>query len=817
MIIVKLFGGLGNQMFQYACGRAMSLRTGKKLILDISQYIDYRGERSYSLKNFNIKAQILKSLEERNVLIKEIGNDRLRLLKETQFQFDSSIIQIKDSVVLAGYWQSEKYFDDKRANILDDFTPAVNSISQEGLELASEIRSCNSVSLHVRRGDYLAEGNFQKHGVLPIEYYEKAINMFNDYYKNVKYYIFSDDINWCKRVFDGHLNMQVVETSNSALPHEDLWLMSQCKHNIIANSTYSWWGAWLNSNIDKQIIAPKKWFANSSCNEEDLIPNKWIKIGKNRVAVLYICTGNYYIFWKSFYESAERNFLPNLEKTYFVFTDHNELPYSGSSNVEVIYQKRLGWPDDTLMRFHMFLSIESQLTKFDYVFFCNANLLVISPVGEEILPNSDEGGLCSLLHPGFFEEKDNKKYTYDRNPESLAYVPYGEGEQYYAGGFNGGMSQPYLKLIRCLAENIQMDKNNNVTALWHDESHLNKYFLNKKIKALSPVYGWPEGWSTDNFETKDVKIIIRDKMKYGSHTTLRNNIGIEEKGVRSMNSEDLLQVLEIVSRKYGGTKEAQQFFEQMYKCAMRGLGKENVDKDVLLNEIYMQKQKMVKWSDEFFLHDFSSIENQVVERTEYLLEVCRGKRVLHFGFLDALITMEKINSGAMLHERIKKVSSFAYGIDIASDLLKKYREISGDFNNGILDIQEKDCDLLQIPNSDYQVIVLGEVLEHLGNPQGALCNIKKICEMNLNAVVYITVPNAFSFGNFCAALSGREIVHPDHYYYFSPSTLQKIVLDSGFESVELLFYKGDGVMPGITKNGLIAVCRLPIKNSSSFL
>lgn len=243
---------------------------------------------------------------------------------------------------------------------------------------------------------------------------------------------------------------------------------------------------------------------------------------KSKIAILYICTGNYHIFWEEFYKSAEKNLLQDCEKEYFIFTDYKKLSCRENSNIHVIHQEKLGWPYDTLMRYHIFCKIEPELERFDYIFFFNANLFIVAPVGEEILPNDKECGLCALWHPGFYKEIDNTKYTYDRNPKSLAYIPFGEGKRYYAGGLNGGTAKAYLELVRQLAENIQRDKNNNIIALWHDESHLNKYLLNRSVRVLSPLYGWPEGWPAEFSSNNQIKIIIKDKTKYGGHEVLRS-------------------------------------------------------------------------------------------------------------------------------------------------------------------------------------------------------------------------------------------------------------------------------------------------------
>ena len=152
-----------------------------------------------------------------------------------------------------------------------------------------------------------------------------------------------------------------------------------------------------------------------------------------------------------------------------------------SNRVHKIYQETLGWPHNTLMRFNMFKRIEKELENFDYIFFLNANMLFVDYVGEEILPETE--GLLVARHPAFYD-KEVDEFPYDRNEKSLAYIPYGEGEVYVQGAFNGGRSADFLKLINELDRNTNLDLENDVIALWHDESQLNRYIIDKEYKLL---------------------------------------------------------------------------------------------------------------------------------------------------------------------------------------------------------------------------------------------------------------------------------------------------------------------------------------------
>lgn len=243
------------------------------------------------------------------------------------------------------------------------------------------------------------------------------------------------------------------------------------------------------------------------------------------IGILYICTGKYNIFWKKFYTSAEKHFLPGQPKTYFVFTDAKSIYAGYKPNVTIIYQETLGWPNNTLLRFEVFLKAGVEaLKKCDYLFYLNANIVFVADVNSDILPNETNDGLMVVTHPGYWN-KTNADFPYDRNPESLAYIPHGQGKHYFMGGFNGGQTSAYLQFIDTLKTNIRTDLNKGIVALWHDESHLNKYMLNKSPKILSPEYGYVEGF---NLPFKP-KVVILRKEKYGGHEYLRNQSDKKEK------------------------------------------------------------------------------------------------------------------------------------------------------------------------------------------------------------------------------------------------------------------------------------------------
>ena len=188
-----------------------------------------------------------------------------------------------------------------------------------------------------------------------------------------------------------------------------------------------------------------------------------------KIGILTICTGKYDIFFKSLYESLENNFLIDHEKTYYVFTD-GVIPEH--EKVVVIQQEKLGWPHDTMMRFHMFNSISEQISQEDFLYFFNANMKALNIIGDEVLPTEENDWLMGAHHPGFFG-KGVLAFPYDRNPECSCYIPVGDGKFYAQGCFNGGRSKEWLEMSKILSDNIDIDTKKGIIPLWHDESEIN--------------------------------------------------------------------------------------------------------------------------------------------------------------------------------------------------------------------------------------------------------------------------------------------------------------------------------------------------------
>jgi hypothetical protein len=293
MIIVKLSGGLGNQMFQYAAGLSVAKNNNTKLFLDVDFFKKNTAHNGFELsKIFSEKFHISTVKDVRHILgfrsysilfkiLLRVKNNLLRgqnLYIEPHFSYDRNFKKICDNNFLVGYFQSEKYFIDIENLIRKIFTfnKNLNTKNKEFLKL---IKNSNSVSIHIRRGDYLSNQKaFDVHGICSDIYYDKAISYIRKKISNPKFYIFSDDKEWVKHKFNYQKNFIVVDSNSASQSYFDMFLMSKCKHNIIANSSFSWWAAWLNNNPSKNVIAPKMWFKSKSLSTKDLIPKNWILI-----------------------------------------------------------------------------------------------------------------------------------------------------------------------------------------------------------------------------------------------------------------------------------------------------------------------------------------------------------------------------------------------------------------------------------------------------------------------------------------------------------------------------------------------------------
>ncbi|MDO8493084.1 MAG: alpha-1,2-fucosyltransferase [bacterium] len=299
MIIVRISGGIGNQLFQYAMGRALTLKNGQELKLDTTFYeMGIEKDRYFKLNDFNITQNIATPEDFKKIgvpnpknnslparLVRKFCRDlgpylplnRRRMIIETTFNFRPEIFNIKKDCYLSGVWQSERYFVEYADQIRQDFQLSV-PLSAEAEALKRDITQVNAISLHVRRGDQVHNPHLlQKHGALGGEYYKNAVNHMISKTTLPHLFIFSDEIEWCKENLK--FNIPTVYVAGKNLKdYEEMALMSWCKHNIIAKSSFSWWGAWLNANPKKIIVAPAQRFGSDTQTAPDLYPDSWIKI-----------------------------------------------------------------------------------------------------------------------------------------------------------------------------------------------------------------------------------------------------------------------------------------------------------------------------------------------------------------------------------------------------------------------------------------------------------------------------------------------------------------------------------------------------------
>ena len=292
VVIVQLNGGLGNQLFQYAAGRAVAYRAGVPLKLDVSAF-DRDPGRKYRLGHFNVAAALAsqeevecmtrpqyKGLAGRMLLMAE--RFKLRhtpiVLTERSGRFDPQVLRARGRVYLAGYWQSEKYFAEIGPLLRRELTWK-QPPDRGNADMLRLIQGCESVSVHVRRGDYASDARrYEFHGVCSPDYYQAAVQRLSTMIAAPHFFIFSDDMDWTARHVRLSHPVTYVTHNGADRDYEDLRLMSQCKHYIIANSTFSWWGAWLCPHAAKVVIAPQKWFNKADYDDQDIVPPSWIRV-----------------------------------------------------------------------------------------------------------------------------------------------------------------------------------------------------------------------------------------------------------------------------------------------------------------------------------------------------------------------------------------------------------------------------------------------------------------------------------------------------------------------------------------------------------
>ncbi|MFN3679026.1 alpha-1,2-fucosyltransferase [Thermosynechococcus sp.] len=293
MIIVNINGGLGNQMFQYALGRALSIAKGVPLRLDISNFQSHKRHREFELHRVFCCEAPIASLEDLTSVLGGWGVPRIRraianlklsalcqgrLILEPHYHYWAQIHSIPNTAYLQGYWQSEKYFSEIADILREDFKFR-QPLSETNAQWAEKITHCNSISLHIRRGDYvLNPTTYKVHSVCDLDYYYRAIEYMTSLIDDPVFFVFSDEIEWAKLNLRVPYPIYYVENNTAQESYNDMRLMSLCRHHIIANSTFSWWGAWLNPFREKIVIAPQQWFRIKRYNTVDLIPDSWLRI-----------------------------------------------------------------------------------------------------------------------------------------------------------------------------------------------------------------------------------------------------------------------------------------------------------------------------------------------------------------------------------------------------------------------------------------------------------------------------------------------------------------------------------------------------------
>lgn len=287
MIVSRIAGGLGNQMFQYAAGRRLAKQMGTEFFYDLTPFETYKlhncALHRFALQTAALDRALLPRLPvrfggSRLQRIFRTGGPPLTLFKERGLAWQPEIKQVKDNTYLVGYWQSEKYFVDIRPQLLTEFSLPSDPVGKDR-QVIEAMADSTSVTLHVRRGDYVSNSaTNQVHGTCDEDYYQRAVAMLTKECGPLHLFIFSDDPQWCREHLKFNHPTTVVDHNDQTRNCEDLRLMSHAKHFIIANSSFSWWAAWLSESAGKIICSPKRWFRTTERDESDIVPPTWRRV-----------------------------------------------------------------------------------------------------------------------------------------------------------------------------------------------------------------------------------------------------------------------------------------------------------------------------------------------------------------------------------------------------------------------------------------------------------------------------------------------------------------------------------------------------------
>jgi Glycosyl transferase family 11 len=263
-MIVRLQGGLGNQMFQYAFGRSVSMYRNTPLYFDRAAVDRCRDHRRYMMDAYDVRMEF-------------ITPPNGPVYQEKGMPYDANVLLTDPGSLFSGYWQTERYFI--KDLVRKELSLPKGEPNEGTKRILQRIKDrVSPVAVHVRRGDYLRPGTKDFHGCFGAEYYKSGMNYFRELV-HPTFFVFSDDPEWCRDTFYKS-DVEIVQVNKSSELESawDIYLMSQCNHALISNSSFGWWGAWLNPYEHKVVLAPKKWFQAPEMDDRDIVPQGWRKI-----------------------------------------------------------------------------------------------------------------------------------------------------------------------------------------------------------------------------------------------------------------------------------------------------------------------------------------------------------------------------------------------------------------------------------------------------------------------------------------------------------------------------------------------------------
>ena len=468
---ILYLGGLGNVLFQYASAKAYALKHGKTLYTNNAQIQ-------------NIFTADDPVLNPHNLLLYTSmpGQARQRWRSKTS-SFDYSPTRFKqpDLISIHGYMQTPFFLEQEEEALRQilrwRYPPSDDAATQQ---LLSRITSENSVSIHIRRGDYINNSDYFS---IPLSYYENAIDYIKKHVDHPTFFVFSNDLNWAKKNFIiKDASITFVDVNQGKPDWRDMQLMSLCKHNIIANSTFSWWGAWLNDNPHKIVLAPTHWDFIDPNSVNKILPKEWVRIEAQdkdkEIAILSVATGSDTALWETVYQAMETHFAPTNKKHYFVFTDDKTKKFP--SNVSPIYLESS--QEQEFSHFDMFNRVRRNLYRYDYIYYVDMTLLPQQTIHfSEIFPSENQGligvihpvyGPLTLAHPQVLSPEESVKTVNEHAdvPEKGNDISY---LWYFSDKLYGGRTQPVFDMIDILKKRVATHQKETATENW--ESLLNHY------------------------------------------------------------------------------------------------------------------------------------------------------------------------------------------------------------------------------------------------------------------------------------------------------------------------------------------------------